>query len=42
MNKQYLGVALFSVGVGTLVYLYYGFYVPRNETKKAVTATTTK
>jgi len=25
-----------------LVYLYYGFYVPRNETKKAVTATTTK
>ena len=34
MNKKYLGIALVSVGVGALVYLYYGFYVPRNETKK--------
>ena len=38
MNKKYLGIALVSVGLGTLVYLYYGFYVPRNETTKVTTA----
>lgn len=33
MNKKDLGIVLFSVGIGNLVYLYYGFYVPRNQTK---------
>lgn len=38
MNKKYLGVALISVGVGALTYLYYGYYLPRNEkTTKPVT-----
>lgn len=40
-NKQYLGIGLVSVGVAVLVYLYKGFYVPRNE-KPATTPTTTK
>jgi len=32
MNKKYLGVALITVGVGALTYLYYRYYLPRNET----------
>jgi hypothetical protein len=41
MNKQYLGVSLFSVGVNSLEYLQYGFYVTKNETKTTVTAKST-
>lgn len=31
MNKKYLGVALISVSIGALTYLYYRYYLPRNE-----------
>jgi hypothetical protein len=40
MKKSYLGVILTSLSIGGLVYLYFGYYKPRQEvieelTKKA-------
>ena len=48
-KKQILGIALVSVGLGALIYLYRGFYVPKKEIEnmpiadlKQETTTTTK
>jgi hypothetical protein len=49
-KKQIIGIALVSVGLGALIYLYKGFYVPKKEVenmpiadlKKETTTTTTK
>jgi hypothetical protein len=30
-KKQIIGIALVSVGLGALIYLYKGFYVPKTE-----------
>lgn len=34
MKKQYLGIILTSLSIGGLVYLYLGFYKPRQEVAK--------
>jgi uncharacterized protein YneF (UPF0154 family) len=49
-KKKIIGIALLSIGIGALVYLYKGFYVPRKEVenmsaeelKKETPTTTTK
>lgn len=30
-KKQIIGVALVSVGIGALIFLYKGFYVPKKQ-----------
>jgi hypothetical protein len=34
MKKSYLGIILTSLSIGGLVYLYLGFYKPRQEVAK--------
>jgi hypothetical protein len=29
--KRIIGIALFSIGIGTLVYIYKGYYLPKKE-----------
>ncbi len=49
-KKKIIGIALLSIGVGALVYLYKGFYQPKKEVedmpiadlKKETTTITTK
>jgi hypothetical protein len=30
-TKKIVGIAIFSIGVGALVYLYKGYYLPKKE-----------
>jgi hypothetical protein len=34
MKKSYMGIILTSLSIGGLVYLYFGFYKPRQEVAK--------
>ncbi len=34
MKKSYIGILLTSLSIGGLVYLYFGFYKPRQEVTK--------
>lgn len=34
MKKSYIGIILTSLSIGGLVYLYLGFYKPRQEVAK--------
>lgn len=51
--KRIVGIAIFSIGIGALVYLYKGFYLPKKQVEsmtpdqlkketKITTATTPK
>ena len=39
--KKILGIALFSIGIGALVYIYKGYYVPK-KTVESMSATQLK
>lgn len=34
MKKSYIGIILTSLSIGGLIYLYFGFYKPRQEVAK--------
>jgi hypothetical protein len=42
MKKSYLGVALTSLSIGGLIYLYFGYLKPRREVIEELTQKTKK
>jgi hypothetical protein len=42
MKKSYIGILLTSLSIGGLVYLYFGFYKPRQEVVKELEQETKK